>query len=78
MSPARPRRGRAHESYGSYGKDPYPLSALGLAYVRGLQSEDATTRVAATTKPFVRYSAGLNTATTHLGSHKLHDLYAPP
>jgi glycosyl hydrolase family 3 len=32
-------------------------------------------------KHFVGYSAsegGLKTATTHLGSHKLHDLYAPP
>ena len=47
----------------------------------GLQIDDATTGVAATTKHFVGYSAsegGLKTATTHLGSHKLHDLYAPP
>ena len=71
-------RGRAHETYSN---DPYLLSALGLAYVRGLRIDDATTGVAATTKHFVGYSAsegGLNTATTHLGSHKLHDLYAPP
>ena len=57
------------------------LSALGLAYVRGLQFDDATTGVAATTKHFVGYSAsegGLKPATTHLGSHRLHDLYAPP
>ena len=77
MSPARPRRGRVHETYS---KDPYLLS-LRLAYVRGLQIDDATTGVAATTKHFVGYSAsegGLKTATTHLGSHKLHDLYAPP
>jgi beta-glucosidase len=40
MSPARPRRGRAHETYC---KNPYLLSALGLAYVRGLQIDDATT-----------------------------------
>ena len=43
--------------------------------------DDATTGVAATSKHFVGYSAsegGLKTATTHLGSHKLHDLYAPP
>ena len=54
---------------------------MSLAYVRGLRIDDATTGVAATTKHFVGYSAsegGLNTATTHLGSHKLHDLYAPP
>ena len=76
-SPARPR-GRAHETYSNV---PYLLSALGLAYVRGLRIDDATTGVAATTKHFVGFSAsegGLNTATTHLGSHKLHDLYAPP
>jgi len=79
MSPARPRRGRVHETYS---KDPYLLS-LRLAYVRGLQIDDATTGVAVTTKTkhFVGYSAsegGLKTATTLLGSHKLHDLYAPP
>jgi len=77
MSPARPRRGRVHETYS---KDPYLLS-LRLAYVRGLQIDDATTGVAATSKHFVGYSAsegGPKTATTHLGSHKLHDLYAPP
>ena len=63
----------------AFSKDPYLLS-LRLAYVRGLQIDDATTGVAATTKHFVGYSAsegGLKTATTHLGSHKLHDLYAP-
>ena len=67
MSPARPRRGRAHETYS---KDPYLLSALGLAYVRGLQIDDATTGVAATTNHFVGYSAsegGLKTATTPSG-----------
>ena len=47
-------RGRAHETYS---KDPYLLSALGLAYVRGLQIDDATTGVAAPTKHFVGYSA---------------------
>ena len=72
-----PAGARVHETYS---KDPYLLS-LRLAYVRGLQIDDATTGVAATTKHFVGYSAsegGLKTATTHLGSHKLHDLYAPP
>jgi len=47
MSPARPRRGRVHETYS---KDPYLLS-LRPAYVRGLQIDDATTGVAVTTKP---------------------------
>ena len=54
MSPARPRRGRAHETYI---KHPYLLSALGLAYVRELQIDDATTGVAAPTNHFVGYSA---------------------
>jgi hypothetical protein len=49
MSPARPRRGRVHETYS---KDPYLLS-FRLAYVRGLQIDDATTGVAATSKHFV-------------------------
>ncbi len=49
MSPARPRRGRVHETYS---KDLYLLS-LRLAYVRGLQIDDATTGVAAPTKHFV-------------------------
>ena len=52
-SPARPR-GRAHETYSNV---PYLLSALGLAYVRGLRIDDATTGVATPTKHFVGYSA---------------------
>ena len=52
-SPARPR-GRAHETYSNV---PYLLSALGLAYVRGLRIDDGTTGVATPTKHFVGYSA---------------------
>jgi hypothetical protein len=77
MSQARPCRGRAHETYGSYGKDPYLLSTLGRAHVRGLQVDDAATGVAATNGHRVGSSA-LRAASTPLwGSHKLPDLYAP-
>lgn len=39
----------------SYGEDPYLTSAMGLAFVNGLQGDDPATGVAATTKHFAGY-----------------------
>ena len=47
------RWGRVSETYG---EDPYLVSALGVAYTRGLQGQDLTTGVLATAKHFVGYA----------------------
>jgi beta-glucosidase len=73
-----PRWGRVHETYG---EDPYLVAALGVAFVRGLQSGDLRDGVVATAKHFLAYSlpeAGLNLAPAELGSRRLRDVYAYP
>lgn len=72
------RWGRVHETYG---EDPYLASAMGVAFVRGLQGSDPATGVAATGKHFLGYAmteAGQNMAATHLGPRELYDVYATP
>lgn len=44
----------------SYGEDSYLSSAMALAFVEGLQGEDLTQGVAATTKHFLGYGGGSN------------------
>jgi beta-glucosidase len=68
------RWGRVHETYG---EDPYLASAMGVAYVRGLQGED----VIATGKHFLGYAvteAGQNMAATSVGPRELYEVYARP
>ena len=48
-----PRWGRGHETYG---EDPYLTAELGKAYVRGLQGEGETMKVAACAKHFAVHS----------------------
>ncbi len=48
-----PRWGRGHETYG---EDPYLTSRLGVAYVKGLQGNGDTLRVAACAKHFAVHS----------------------
>lgn len=48
-----PRWGRGHETYG---EDPYLTSRLGCAYIRGLQGEGQTLKVAACAKHFAVHS----------------------
>ncbi len=72
------RWGRVHETYG---EDPYLVSALGVAYVQGLQGNNLLEGVIATAKHFLGYAlteAGQNQAVTHLGSRELYDVYAAP
>ncbi|MFF3577688.1 beta-glucosidase family protein [Streptomyces mirabilis] len=68
------RWGRIHETYG---EDPYLVSALGVAYVRGMQGEG----VLATAKHFLGYAVtegGQNMAATAVGARELYEVHARP
>lgn len=41
----------------SYGEDPYLTSTMGVAFIKGLQGDDFSTGIAATTKHFAGYGA---------------------
>lgn len=73
-----PRWGRTEETFG---EDPYLVSKMGVAFVRGLQGDDLRRGVVATGKHFVGYGAsegGLNWAPMHVGPRELHDVYLHP
>ncbi len=73
-----PRWGRVHETYG---EDPYLCSAMGVAFVTGLQGEDLKDGVVATGKHFLGYGlteGGLNCAATHIGQRELYEVFARP
>ncbi|WP_019926606.1 beta-glucosidase [Nocardia sp. BMG111209] len=68
------RWGRVHETYG---EDPYLVTALGVAFVRGLQREG----VLATGKHFLGYAVtegGQNMAATAVGARELYEVHARP
>lgn len=68
-----PRWGRTEETYG---EDAYLASRLGVAYVRGVQSEG----VVATPKHFVAHGSpegGLNLAPVHMGEREVRELMLP-
>lgn len=72
------RWGRISETFG---EDAYLVSAMGVAYTRGLQSHDLTQGVSATGKHFIGYAVtegGQNMAATAIGARELHDVYARP
>ncbi len=72
------RWGRVEETYG---EDPFLISALGTAYVRGLQGEDLRTGIAATAKHFAGYGAaegGMNWAPSLIPSRELREIYLTP
>lgn len=73
-----PRWGRLEETYG---EDPFLVTAMGLAFVEGLQGADLTDGVVATAKHFVGHGAsegGLNWAPAHLPERELRDVYLRP
>lgn len=73
-----PRWGRTEETFG---EDPYLISQMGIAYVRGLQGEDLSDGVIATGKHFLGYSVtegGLNWAPAHIPSRELYEVFATP
>ena len=72
------RWGRVHETYG---EDPYLCAAFSVAFVRGLQGDDLTDGVLATSKHFVGFGApeaGLSGSATPMGPRRLRDVYAYP
>jgi hypothetical protein len=72
------RWGRVSETYG---EDPYLVSAMSVAYTRGLQGQDLTEGVLATAKHFLGYAVtegGQNMAATAVGARELYDVHARP
>jgi beta-glucosidase len=72
------RWGRVHETYG---EDPYLVSAMSIAFTRGMQGDDLSEGVLATAKHFLGYAvteAGQNMASTAVSARELRDLYARP
>ena len=72
------RWGRVSETYG---EDPYLVSAMSVAYTRGIQGQDLSKGVLATAKHFVGYAVtegGQNMAATAVGARELYDVYARP
>jgi beta-glucosidase len=73
-----PRWGRTEETFG---EDPYLVSRMGVAYVRGIQGESLLDGVAATGKHFMGYGAsegGLNWAPAPLPRRELLERILPP
>jgi len=65
----------------SVGEDPYLAGRMGVASVRGLQSESLRDGVAAIAKHFVGYGlsvGGLTHAPVHLGRRQLREIFAEP
>jgi beta-glucosidase len=72
------RWGRTGETFG---EDPYLVSRLGMAYVKGLQGRDLKQGVIATAKHYLAYGAsegGMNWAPAHVGERELYEVYARP
>jgi beta-xylosidase len=72
------RWGRIHETFG---EEVLLVSALGIAYVQGLQGPDRRRGILATAKHFLGYAmteGGQNTAATRVGERELYDVYAAP
>ncbi|MFC4242979.1 beta-glucosidase [Gryllotalpicola reticulitermitis] len=72
------RWGRMHETYG---EDPYLVSAMSVAFTRGMQGDDLRHGVIATAKHFLGYGAGeagQNTAVTRISERELYEVYARP
>jgi beta-glucosidase len=73
-----PRWGRVEETYG---EDPVLSGTIGTAYVRGLQTDDLRSGVAATGKHFLGYAmseGGRNWNPVQLGPRELREVYAEP
>ncbi len=73
-----PRWGRVEETFG---EDPTLVSQFGVAYIKGLQTDDLAKGVMATGKHFIGHSfsqGGLNCGPVHLGMRDLWDIYMLP
>jgi beta-xylosidase len=72
------RWGRVTETYG---EDPYLVSAMSVAFTRGMQGQDLSEGVIACAKHFLGYAqseAGQNMAAVAVGPRELYDVYARP
>lgn len=72
------RWGRVHETWG---EDPYLVSAMAVAFVRGLQGEDPAEGVLATAKHFVAYGlaeGGRNISAVQVSERELYEVYCRP
>ena len=72
------RWGRVEETYG---EDPFLITNMGLAYVKGLQTEAIRDGVVATGKHFAGHGVpegGLNWAPVHINQRELHEIYLTP
>ena len=73
-----PRWGRVEETYG---ESPELCARMGVAYVKGLQTDDLSNGVVCTGKHFLGYGyslGGRNQAPVHLGGRELREVYAEP
>lgn len=73
-----PRWGRVEETYG---EDPFLVSTVGTAYVRGIQGSDWRSRVVATAKHFLGYGwseGGMNWAPAHIPERELREIFLTP
>lgn len=72
------RWGRVHETYG---EDPFLCAAMGIAFVRGMQTDDLGGGTIATGKHFLGYShteGALNQTASPMGPRAVHEIYALP
>ncbi|WP_419927833.1 glycoside hydrolase family 3 N-terminal domain-containing protein [Candidatus Poriferisocius sp.] len=72
------RWGRVHETYG---EDPFLCTAMGIAFVRGMQTDDLGRGTIATGKHFLGYSyteGALNQTASPMGPRAVHEVYALP
>ena len=72
------RWGRVTETYG---EDPYLVSAMSVAFTRGMHGKDLRDGVLVCAKHFLGYAvteAGQNMAATAVGPRELYDVYARP
>ncbi len=73
-----PRWGRVEETFG---EDPYLVTQMGLAYIKGIQGADLSTGIAATAKHFVAHGwpeGGLNWGPVHMPERELREVFLPP
>jgi beta-glucosidase len=73
-----PRWGRVEETFG---EDPTLVSHFGMAYIKGLQTDNLAQGVIATGKHFIGHSlsqGGLNCAPVHIGMNEVYDVYLAP
>ena len=73
-----PRWGRVEETFG---EDPTLISHFGVAFIKGLQTDDLAGGVAATGKHFIGHSSsqgGLNCAPVHMGMNEIYNSFLAP